>query len=102
MQLIPDAEAGKIHIRKEHTKLKSQFVKFHGEADQKGLNLIDALAYIKDVGVTPKKEEETGIGSPKNQELWKKMMKGIRDERDRGTLPMHVGDAIDDMKDAYY
>ena len=73
--MIPMCEQHKIHIQKKHADLKSEMLRFHGEAEQKDLNILDAFSYYKDVANAVTVEERTGLGSAKNKEMWTKMVK---------------------------
>lgn len=68
--LIPFVEARKLHIRPEHGDLKTQFMNYHGEADQRGLDLLDALAYLLDVGYKPKKDTAEVDRKRDNRRAW--------------------------------
>lgn len=68
--MIPMCEQRKIYLQRKHSDLKSEMLRFHGEADQKELNILDALSYYKDVSLAVTVEEKIGLGSAKNHELW--------------------------------
>jgi len=72
--MIPYNEKWQIHIQKKHYEFKEEMLRFHGEADQKGLNMLDAFSYYPDVCNKAAVEEETGLGSVANKEAWGKFI----------------------------
>ena len=68
--MIPYCEKWQIHIQKKHYALKEEMLRFHGEADQKGLNMLDAFAYYPDVATKATVKEKVGLGSAANRKAW--------------------------------
>ncbi len=68
--MIPLCERGQIHIQRKHGELKAQMLRFHGEAKQKDLNMLDAFSYYQDVVNKVQLEEKTGVGSASNRKAW--------------------------------
>ena len=70
--LIPKSSRGKIHIKPEHVALKNQMLMFdHDQDKQRGLNILDAFAYIEDVAFEPEADKGDGCGSDANKDAWR-------------------------------
>ena len=80
-ELTPFCKMGRIHIRKEHTELRAQMIRFDASQEQDGLHILDAFAYLPKIYYKPNHEQQSGCGSDLNKQLWEIAIQNVRDRR---------------------
>jgi len=70
--LVTLTKGNNVFIRKEHTAIKGQMLKFDSRLEQKGLHMLDALAYICKIGMNPTLTPDE-MHKEENHKLWSKL-----------------------------
>jgi hypothetical protein len=80
-KLIPHSQAGNIHLKTGLSEMKAEMIKYDWEADQEGLHMLDAFAYILDIYFMPDNEQHDGCGSDENKRLWAEQIEAQKEKR---------------------
>jgi hypothetical protein len=76
--LLPTVEMGQMFLRGDCMDLREEMTNFDGKPKKTGDDLIDSLAYVKDLAFKPDKTEAE-IEADKNMEVWNRFVHDTRE-----------------------